>query len=233
MKNVGGIKDPSNLFLEKRLKEAFIYLDISHTQQSSLKTYCDLMKLKDKPTYYHSLRVALYGIKIAEILHLEPKVLFYSGLLHDVGKALIDPKVLVKKKNFDKIDYEKIKKHPLYGYYLLKGIHDFSAEVILRHHRYIGKGYPEELPSSRLSSLSATKVLIDYYSKILSIIDFYDAASTRHDKSGSRIATKREVRKSLNQHFPNQKELINICYKKGIFGKEVKDLLAEPIEKKL
>ncbi len=55
-----------NAFLDQRLQEAVIFLGVLPEQQSSLKIFCDLIKLKDAATYYHCVRVALYGMRIAE-----------------------------------------------------------------------------------------------------------------------------------------------------------------------
>lgn len=204
------------IFLECGLKEAFASLGISETQQSSLSTYLNLLKLKDEATYCHCLRVALYGTKVAEALELNPKALFYAGLLHDVGKVAVDKGLLAKNKNFSEVDYEKIKKHVIHGYYLLRGVHNFSAEIILRHHRYDSGGYPENLPRSKVNYSKATKELIEYYAKILAVIDFYDAAATRKNEKFK----EKNVRTLLIQRFPTSEKIIDACYKRGIFGKE-------------
>lgn len=201
------------LLLEQRLNKAFDHLKISLTQKSSLETYLNLIKLKDKTTYCHCVRVALCGIKAAGLLHLDPKALFYSGLLHDIGKALVDKELLSKAGDFSEQDYRKMKRHSLYGYYLLRGVHDFSAEIILRHHRYISEGYPKRLPRSKISYSETDKKLIEHYAKVLAIIDFYDAASTRKNKK----FREKSVRKLLVRHFPAEIEMINICYDKLIF----------------
>ena len=198
------------VLLEQKLKEDFIRLGISLVQQSSLEIYLNLIKLKDEATYHHCLRVALYGTKVAELLHLDPKALFYAGLLHDVGKALISRELLSEAGDFSDADYEKMKKHSLYGYYLLRGVHDFSAEVILRHHRHANGGYPKRLPKPRVCYQKATKELIDYYAKILAVIDFYDAARTRKNKKFK----DGDVRTLLNKRLPEEVEMI---YEKGIF----------------
>ena len=58
-----------------------------------------LVRNRDTETWEHSIRVGLIGAEVAEFTHIiEPKGLFYPGLLHDVGKALINPKSLKKKK---------------------------------------------------------------------------------------------------------------------------------------
>lgn len=202
------------LLLERKLNEAFVLLNISPVQRLSLKTYLNLIELKDEATYCHCIRVALYGVRIAELLDLDQKAIFYSGLLHDVGKVLIDKELLTKIGNFSEADYREMKKHSLYGYYLLKGAHDFSAEVILRHHRSASGGYPKRFPRPKIAFSPETKAAIDCYAQILAIIDFYDAAITR--KNGK--FNGKSARALLNRHFPEEIAMIDLCYKEGIFG---------------
>ncbi len=140
---------------------------------------------------------------------------------------MIDQQIVTKQGSFSEDDYKEMKQHALYGYYLLKGVHNFSAEVILRHHRHTG-GYPEHLPPFSLSFPPDIQELIDYYSKILSIIDFYDAATTReNDKlDKQKHVTAEEVRTLLLQNFPDRQEIINLCYDEKIFGGDARAIFA-------
>ncbi|MDO8559074.1 MAG: HD domain-containing protein [bacterium] len=207
------------VFLEQRLGGIFDSLGISLVRQSSsgtslspLGAYLTIIRLKDEATYWHCVRVALCGVKVAEALNLDFKPLFYAGLLHDIGKAAVDQDLLTKK-HFTAADYEKMKPHVLHGYYLLRGVYNFSAEIILRHHRYYSDGYPKILPRSRVRYSKETKELIDHFAKVLAIIDFYDAATTRDNERSK----EKEVKALLIQKFPNESEIINLCYEKGIF----------------
>ena len=141
------------VFLEHRLGEILDSLGISFVRQSSsgtsfssLGAYLTIIKLKDEATYWHCVRVALCGVKVAEALNLDFKALFYAGLMHA----------------------------DIHGYYLLKGVYDFSAEIILRHRRYYSDGCPQNLPHSRVRYSEEAKKLIDRYARILAIIDFYE-----------------------------------------------------------
>ena len=207
------------VFLEHRLGEILDSLGISFVRQyssgtslSSLGAYLTIIRLKDEATYWHCVRVALCGIKVAEAFGLDFKALFYAGLLHDVGKAAVCQDLL-KKNNFTKADYEKMKPHVIHGYYLLRGVFNFSAEIILRHHRYYSDGYPKSLPHSRVRYSKETKKLIDRYARILAIIDFYDAATTGDNERSK----EKKVKASLIRKFPNEAKIINLYYEKGIF----------------
>ncbi|MBT5022095.1 HD domain-containing protein [Candidatus Woesearchaeota archaeon] len=218
--------------LDQRLNEAYTALSISDEQRFRLETYSNLVKIKDIPSYYHSVRCALHGIKIAELLYLDPKAMFYAGLLHDVGKSLVDSETLKKTEGFDSKDMVKMKLHVKRGYEMLKDTHPFSAEIIARHHIYSRAGYPKQIPKAEIGFSTNSWVLIHSYSRLLSIIDFYDAASTReNDKFGEkRLPTADEVKDLLIKVNPDQQRRIEAFYDKEIFGKSIEDMFGVKTE---
>ncbi|MBI2128735.1 HD domain-containing protein [Candidatus Woesearchaeota archaeon] len=208
--------------LEQKLNRTFRELKISNKQRHSIQTYVALIRNKDEATYEHSARVGLKGVEVARYTHVvDPKALFYSGLLHDVGKALTDYKSLKKIAGFDEKDMEELKKHPIDGYRLLKNIHDFSARILLFHHRYVGEGYPKNIPHSEINFCRGSESNILYYARILGLIDFYDAVTHRkNDKfnpGNPRLPEKEEAKKLILKNNPDQKYFINELYNKGIF----------------
>jgi len=208
--------EEETLVLGRKSKEAFDFFNLSKTQQFLLETYGNLIKIKHEPTYCHSVRVALYGIKISKFTMLDPRMMLCAGLLHDIGKVAIDNDLL-EKRSFTVADREKIREHSIYGYYILKGVHDFFAETTLRHHLYGLDGYPKILPLNRVYFSAMSEELIESYSKALAIIDFYDAVITREDNYQLQGA----VKDSLIKNFPNLAEIIEFSYEKGVFVKEV------------
>ena len=69
-------------------------------------------------------------------------------------------------------EYENIKKHPIFGYFILDKIDGFEdiKKVVLDHHERIdGKGYP----------LKKRRKDIYYLAKIISIADAYDAMTSK------------------------------------------------------
>ncbi|MBW2991756.1 HD domain-containing protein [Candidatus Woesearchaeota archaeon] len=210
---------PENL--EQELEQAYNRFNISEEQKNSLNSYLTIVRNRDEETWEHSARVGLKGIEVAELLHLDPKPLFYAGVLHDVGKALTDPESLKKKEGFNEKDMKELRKHPTDGYRLLKGIHDFSAEILLRHHRYGGREYPKALPRTRISFSEGTKAMIAYFSRVLGLIDFYDAITHRENDKFSpgnpRLPTREEAKETMLNLNKDQKYLINELYEAGIF----------------
>ena len=207
--------------LESNLEKAYVQLGISQKHQGSINTYLTLLKLKDRDTYEHSIRVGLLGIKFAKHSSLDQKALFYAGTLHDIGKILINPEVLKKIGKYNKKDMEEMKKHAEYGYKLLTGVHEFSAQIALRHHKYQQEKYPKKLKKSETKLSKGTKSEIDFYARILSVIDFYDAITTRDDhKFGKKKLNLEEIKKLLIKNHPDQELLINKLYTGKIFRAE-------------
>ena len=192
--------------LEQKFRKANMDLNISENQQISLNAFLEIIKLKDIPTYEHSIRVGLKGIEVAKFTHIvEPKALYYPGLLHDVGKILSNPQSLKKTDSFDERDMAEMRKHVLNGYKMLRGIHSFSANVMLCHHEFQGeKSYPRVLPKSDIDYSRGTGAMIAFCGRLLSLIDFYDAATFRRtNKFGTDTTqqkTSEQVKELLLKH---------------------------------
>ncbi len=209
-----------NSDLEKRLNDAFTENNINVDQQQGLHQYLNLLKNKDIPTYMHSLRVGILASYIGKFLHLDSKALLYAGLLHDIGKTLIMKETLQKTERFDEQDFSEIQNHTEYSYRILRDIYPFSADIAIRHHYYQDHGYPETLPVYNKPYSKATRATIDFYAMIVSLADFYDAASTRiNEKHGEkRKLTDTEVKTLLLDKHPHFKKLIEDLYQENIFS---------------
>lgn len=140
---------------------------------------------KDRYTNGHSLRVAEYSREIARRLNKSPKeqeVIYYAGLLHDVGKIRIPVEVINKPGDLTDAEYEQIKIHPVTGYHILKDIFDdpyIKNGAKFHHERYDGKGYPNGLKRDNIPEVA----------RIIGVADAYDA-----------MASNRSYRKYLPQH---------------------------------
>lgn len=208
--------------LEEELDAMFAGLGTTGENRELINNYLRILKIKDQATYEHSVRVGLLSVKIARHMHLDPKALLFAGTLHDIGKILIMPETLKKTAGFNEQDMELIRKHPEYTYNLLRGIHEFSAEVALRHHRFQENGYPRRLPKSKIPFSANTQIMIDFFARILSLADFYDAITSRvNDKFGDkRKLAPDEVKPIIIMKNQDQRYLIEDLYVNGIFGEQ-------------
>lgn len=125
----------------------------------------------DDTTYVHSLNVALICNILGKWLGLKPEeieIITLGGLLHDIGKLLISPKILLKPAKLTDEEFSIVKTHTLKGYNILKdkNLNQRVKNVALMHHeRCDGSGYPNGFLSHE----------IDPYAKLVAIADVYDA----------------------------------------------------------
>jgi len=132
----------------------------------------------DDYTYHHSVNVSILSIAIGEKIGLSRRDLTELGLValfHDIGKMEIPKEVLNKPTPFTEEEWKIIKRHPYWGAMTilkLKGLDETSmkaAMVAFEHHiHYDYSGYPK----------IKVKMPLDFYSKIVTIADQYDAMTS-------------------------------------------------------
>ncbi len=137
------------------------------------------IKEYDEYTYHHSVNVSILTIALGQRLGLSKKILTELGvvaLFHDIGKVDIPSEVLNKSTNFTEDEWTIMKRHPVWGVKAilkLRGLDSAairSAIVAFEHHMNydlsgyprVGKNYPE----------------LDFYSRIVSLVDQYDAMTS-------------------------------------------------------
>ena len=112
-------------------------------------------------------------------------------LLHDVGKLRIPPEILNKPGRLTREEFEIMKRHPSLGVEMLEGQADAdTTDVVLNHHqRWDGRGYPElrdERTGERLPGMRGREISI--FSRIATIADIYDAATSKRCYSDAKPA---------------------------------------------
>ncbi|CAM3731959.1 HD-GYP domain-containing protein [Deinococcus frigens] len=127
-----------------------------------------------RPCEGHERRVAELTLKLAiaaDLIHNERDVrqIVWAGLLHDIGKAAIDPRILNKPAALTPAEFDVIQQHPGLGYRLARTapqIDDETLDGILYHHeRWDGEGYPMGLIGESIPLLA----------RLLKVTDVYDA----------------------------------------------------------
>jgi len=154
---------------------------VSALRTSVICAFNQLLDLKDLNTGVHSTRLAEWGMRVGQELGLSDSVLQdleIAALLHDIGKVGIPDAILRKPGKLEPEEYALMKKHPEYGWAVLRMLPGFerAALDILHHHEsFDGTGYP--------AGLKANEVPI--VSRIVSVIDAFDAmVSSRPYRKG-------------------------------------------------
>jgi polar amino acid transport system substrate-binding protein len=148
------------------------------------------LETHDPYTKGHSERVAYYASKLAEKLGLDKNTIskiYWSGILHDIGKLIISSSILNKPGKLTDDEYEIIKNHTIVAYEMFKDIENFGniPEIIRYHHeRWDGKGYPDGLKGEE----------IPLEARILAIADAFDAMTSNRP-----YRTKLTVDEAINQ----------------------------------
>lgn len=224
--------------LIERVKEDFERFGVREGAVDRFMPYILALQNKDKDTFEHSIRVAYLSKKIAEFTNIAPKkTLWLPGLVHDVGKLVVDPDLLTKKA-FDEKDMQKMKRHIEYGCELLLNGMEFSAMVLFYHHFFKPNApYPRQEDFNRIFGdrvqrfTEGTRTLAKYCGRLVSVADVYDAITTRTNDRNSlgtlRLPTKEEARDILIRENNDQEHLIARLYERGIFGGDVWACLGE------
>jgi len=212
----------TNDSLQEKINSYFADLGLSLESIDKLSIYLGLLRIRDNQTYEHSLRVAELAKSAAEKCNFDinPKPMLFSGLLHDIGKAVISLNVLTKTEGFSEADMAEMVLHPLYGYKLLEGVQDFSAGVIVRHHRFQKNPYPsdEQMPKPNSKFSSSTFQLMDRCALVLGLTDFYDAIKFRNnDKFGTEKSSPDKIHSLLCSEYPSHLEIVSKLYEQKVF----------------
>jgi len=121
----------------------------------------------------HCVNVSLLNGLIGSWLGMKKRDidnLVLIGLLHDCGKALIPPKVLMAPRKLTIIEFEVVKMHATNSYELLTDFPEPMRCAARGHHERIsGFGYPDKLANEE----------IPLEARITAISDIYDAMVSR------------------------------------------------------
>jgi HD-GYP domain-containing protein (c-di-GMP phosphodiesterase class II) len=94
-----------------------------------------------------------------------------AATLHDIGKAHIPLSVLNKPGNLDPNEEQIMRRHPVIGYELLKGLSGISPEIldgVRHHHEYLdGSGYPDGLMAGEICDLVRLLTISDIFAALI------------------------------------------------------------------
>ena len=150
--------------------------DMYETQEEIVRAFSEISESKSGQTGRHIKRVSEYMRIMAEAIGLnreEKDCLVIASMMHDIGKLLIPESIIEKTGKLTKEEFEVMKTHVKLGYKLLEyspgRIMEIGRVIALQHHeRWDGTGY-----------LGMKGEEIDYYSRMMAIVDVFDALMSR------------------------------------------------------
>ncbi len=188
-------------FFDSRLRVKELEDQIVSLRASLVCAFNQLLDLKDLNTGYHSTRLAEWSVRVAQELGLEESRhadMEVTALLHDIGKIGVPDSILKKPAKLTEEEYDLMKKHPEYGWAIVRLFPSFEhvSHFVLHHHEsWDGGGYP--------GGLKGTEIPLG--ARIISVIDSFDAmVSSRPYRKGLPVeeALRRLIIGSGTQYDP-------------------------------
>jgi putative two-component system response regulator len=173
------------------------------------------IEAKDIVTNGHINRVAYWANKIGENMGFstdELEFLRKGAMLHDIGKMGIPDNILNKPGPLTKEEFDIMKTHTVIGEKIISSLKSFeNIKTIIRHHheKLDGSGYPDNLTASQ----------IDIYTRIIAIVDIYDALTD--DRPYRRAMSKTQAFSILQSDV-----------EKGLLDASIVEMLRNEVSKK-
>ena len=182
LKSARVLKDSLSEFITRRGKDLNTNILLNQTKDviamslQPMDTFHMIREVRkyDDITFLHSLNVAILSHTFGQWYHMSQEdvdILTLAGLLHDVGKMQIPEEIIKKPGALNKQEIQVIREHPQRGYSILKDIpldQRIKNAALMHHERCDGSGYPNHLKKDQ----------IDDFSRIIAIVDCYDALTS-------------------------------------------------------
>ena len=163
-------------YFRRKIKQSIKrQLEYKKITLESIEAIARTIDAKDAYTNGHSRRVGYYSREIAKAMNLPEKQvenIFYTALLHDIGKIAIPLKILNKPARLDDAEFEIMKTHTTKGGKILKDISTIPGIVegaMYHHEKWNGTGYP--------TGLKGTNIPLN--ARIICCADCFDAMATK------------------------------------------------------
>ena len=178
------------------------YTDDLDSAASIITTLATMIEARDGHSDGHCYRMANYAAALGRRLSLDSdalQALRRGGMLHDIGMLAIPESVIMKSGPLDPVEFDVVKTHTTVGDSLCANLRSLQAvRPIVRHHheRRDGSGYPDRLHGDEIPLLA----------QIISIVDVYDAVTTKRAYQPSKSADeaigilRSEVEKGWRDH---------------------------------
>ncbi len=156
-----------------------------------VRSLANAIDAKDRYTSGHSQRVADYAVMIADRMGRDEdfkQVVYYAGLLHDVGKIRIPEGVINKPGRLTEEEFDSVRIHSVSGFHILRKIHKderIAYGAKYHHERYDGTGYPNGIEGENIPEVA----------RIIAVADAYDAMAS--DRSYRKLLPQQVVRQEI------------------------------------
>lgn len=133
------------------------------------------MRSKDNQMFAHSVNVCVLATVLGKALVLDREkivTLATGAILHDIGKAQLDPKLFNLVSDLNPEEKDLLRTHTTLGFEALKKRKDLNliiAHIAFQHHEHMnGTGYPRHLKEGEIHPLAQIVAIADFYDKFTS-----------------------------------------------------------------
>lgn len=160
---------------EKHQEVNELYDRLRDVYKQAVMAFLTAIDIKDGYTKEHSLRVARMASAMAREVGFsehEAEGLYFAGLLHDIGKILVDKQILTKPGSLDLNEYAEMSQHTRLGAQII-GTIKFPWENLVyavRHHH--------DQPDYDAGFAPRNQGHFDMGIKIVGLIDAFDAMTS-------------------------------------------------------
>ncbi len=186
--------------LEKKLLDSV--KDVESARTGTILGLAKLAEYRDEATGAHLERIREYTLLLAKELSKKPHYrhyitdqyisdIYFSSILHDIGKVGIPDSILLKPGRLSKEEFEVIKRHSTIGGDVLKQVNaktkgrsflTIGMHIAYFHHeKWNGTGYPNGLKENDIPLSARIVALADVYDALTSVRIYKEAFS--HQKA--------------------------------------------------
>ncbi len=155
----------SQMYKEKLLSK-------KHYGNDTIQTIMRTIQERKPTEKEHAEAVASYCVDMGRKMNLpetEIKRLHDVGYIHDIGKIVMDEKILTRDR-LSESEKQQMRQHPIVGYRILNLFDETLnlAEAVYAHHEHWdGSGYPKGLKGEEIPLLSRILAIAERYDRII------------------------------------------------------------------
>lgn len=166
-----------------------VVLDMAKAFQKDGDVLINLVNLSDQrfTMYNHALNVTVLSLYMGSTMGLDQEALRRLGMgavMHDIGKAAVPDKILMKREALNTSELKLLQSHPLLGSRLIQKIDTLQPEVLTiieQHHELLdGSGYPKGLKDAEISQMARIVAVANLYDNLCNPPDVKDAMTPKN-----------------------------------------------------
>lgn len=157
---------------QKEMEDLFKRISFTEKQKRGfLDMLIYAIDFRSQPTVIHTMSTRTFALELGRLMRVpaqDLQILYYSSLLHDIGKIVIPISILEAPRRLTEEEMRVMRAHVVITDKILRGAMDERiVDVAARHHEKLdGSGYPNGLKAKDLSYLERILAVADILSAL-------------------------------------------------------------------